>query len=182
MSILLEGTDETKIENANEIIDQLTSANWYHQAGVKEEETVKQLEELLNLLNVKEYEVKWVTKDKVPSLIENLSFEDSNLWEVLKELPDQLKEKIDAQNLEEHLERLVDRLPEAIFHPAYDGAYKQFEDEKSIKFLTTLAMYLGLMVSTAELAGEEKLLKPILTIIESGHAPIGIDGNLIYVI
>lgn len=182
MSVLLESLNGTAEEKTNQIIDKLTSVSWFHQAGVQVVETEDQMVKFLDMLDVKEYEIKWASKEEVPALIGQLSFSGSKLWEELRELPDQLKEKIDANNQNNLLETLVDRLPEAVFHPAFEGAYQQFNDKKTINYLITLSMYLGLMTTVAELSGEDKLFKPITEMIESGHAPLGLKANVIYLI
>ena len=115
-------------------------------------------------------------------MIENIDFTDSSIWNVLKELPDQYKEKIVAAKLTDVLEQLVDRLPEVVFHPAFDGAFQQFSEEKTVNHLTVLAIYLSLLICTATLAGEEQSLAPLVDMLESGHAPIGLEGNTVYVI
>lgn len=174
--------EDSKVAHINVIINKLLEANWYHRIGVKNEEIENYMQTFLSQLNVEEYELKWANKENLKEIIELLSFRDSKIWEKLKDIPDTLKEKIDEKNNNSHLEKLVDFLPEAVFHPAFDNAYKYFKDEKIINFLTGNAMYLAILICTAELAGEGELFESLLRIIENGHVPIGIKGNIIYLI
>lgn len=168
--------------SVNQVSERLTTAEWFHKAGIREAETEALIEQLLSNLNVDNYQLKWIDKSELVDVIGRFSLQDSELWNKLKEIPDELKEKIDANNDTTRLEKLIDRLPEAVFHPAFDGAYKQCGEEKRVGFLTGNAMYLSVLIATAELAGEGELLKPLLQVIENGHVPVGIEGNVIYLL
>lgn len=174
--------EDSKAEQLNQIINTLLEADWYDRAGFKDEEVESYMRSFLNQLNVEEYFIVWTDKEQLKETIENLSFRESAIWKKIKDLPDQLKEKIDDKDNNSYLEKLVDFLPEAVFHPAFDNAYKQFKDEKIVQYLTGNAMYLAILICTAELAGDEKLFEPILRIIERGHVPVGIKGNEVYLI
>lgn len=174
--------EDAKAEQLNEVINKLLETDWYHQAGFKDEEVETYMQTFLKQLNIEEYVFIWTNKQSLKETIENLSFRESTIWEKLKDIPDQLKEKIDANDNKTYLEKLVEFLPEAVFHPAFDNAYKQFKDEKIVQYLTGNAMYLSILICTAQLAGEEKLFEPILRIIEKGHVPVGLKGNEVYLI
>lgn len=174
--------EDTKAAPVNLLIKKLLEAKWYHRAGFKDAVTESHMQSFFERLHVNEYELKWVKKEELNEMIGRFSFRDSKAWEKLKQIPDQLKEKIDSDYTMAQLEKLADFLPEAVFHPAFDHAFQQFGDEKIVRYLTVNSMYLALLICTAELAGEGECFEPILRIIESGHVPVGIDGNVIYLI
>ncbi|MGG0790803.1 hypothetical protein ABE132_19260 [Peribacillus simplex] len=172
----------TDARSANEMIERLTSIDWYSQAGVKCNEAEKKVEQFMSAIGVSEYKIKWLSAAQVLETVSQLSFESSTLWEVLKELPDQLKEKIDAAGNEKLLADIVDKVPEAVFHGAYKQAFNVFRDEKAIKFLVGHAMYISVLACTAELAGEENPFSFIVELLADGHLPLGPEGNTLYLL
>ncbi len=64
--------------------------------------------------------------------IGTLTFENCTLWDVLEQVPDQLKKKIETLGIIYFLGVLVDKVPEAVFHKAYQQASVHFTDEKTI--------------------------------------------------
>ncbi|MED3692081.1 hypothetical protein P4534_25370 [Peribacillus butanolivorans] len=167
---------------ANEMIERLTFIDWYSQAGVKCNEAEKKVEQFMSAIGVSEYKIKWLSAAQVSEAVSRLSFESSILWEVLKDLPDQLKEKIDAAGNEKLLADIVDKVPEAVFHGAYKQALNVFRDEKAIKFLVGHAMYISVLACTAELAGDVNPFSFIVELLADGHLPLGPEGNTFYLL
>ena len=136
----------------------------------------------MSAIGVSEYKIKWLSAAQVSETVSRLSFESSILWEVLKDLPDQLKEKIDAVGNEKLLADIVDKVPEAVFHGAYKQALNVFRDEKAIKFLVGHAMYISVLACTAELAGDVNPFSFIVELLADGHLPLGPEGNTLYLL
>ncbi|KON69290.1 hypothetical protein AKG34_11295 [Peribacillus butanolivorans] len=172
----------TDARSANEMIERLTSIDWYSQAGVKCNEAEKKVEQFMSAIGVSEYKIKWLSAAQVSEAVSRLTFESSILWEVLKDLPDQLKEKIDAAGNEKLLADIVDKVPEAVFHGAYKQALNVFRDEKAIKFLVGHAMYISVLACTAELTGDVNPFSYIVELLEDGHLPLGPEGNTFYLL
>ncbi|KQU21440.1 hypothetical protein ASG65_22190 [Bacillus sp. Leaf13] len=172
----------TDARSANEMIERLTSIDWYSQAGVKCNEAEKKVEQFMSAIGVSEYKIKWLSAAQVSEAFSRLSFESSILWGVLKDLPDQLKEKINAAGNEKLLADIVDKVPEAVFHGAYKQALNVFRDEKAIKFLVGHAMYISVLACTAELAGDVNPFSYIVELLEDGHLPLGPEGNTFYLL
>lgn len=186
MSVIhLEGVNNQALaDKVKDIGDRLISAAWFSNAGVIDKAVEDFIQKFLRLMNVDGVEIGWVSKEDLSVIIEKFNFTDNELWEVLKNLPEEMKIKIENNNRLLALEEIVEILPEAVFHPAFAGAFKELGDgdKKIVGFFTGLAMYLSLMITVSVLAGQEDLFIPILSIIESGHVPIGLDRNFVYMI
>ncbi|OLN21232.1 hypothetical protein BTO30_15965 [Domibacillus antri] len=172
----------TKAQEVNEMIERLTSIDWYHQAGVQEETAADHVHQFMKELGVTEYELKWLTKEEAPSVVPSLSLNDSAFWEVLKDIPDRLKAKIDQNEQQQLLETTVDLVPEAVFHGAFAKAFSVFKDEKTVQFLVGHAMYISVMACSAVLADEIQLFEPVIELLEAGHLPLGPQGNTFYLL
>lgn len=169
-------------QNLTELANNLTAIDWFSNIGKIDSAMESLTQELMENLGVRQYEIKWATSETVPSTIGKLTFENSDVWEVLKHVPDQFKEQIDASGQNGLLDMMVDTIPEAVFHPSYAGAFLQFDNQKTISYLVGNAMYLSVLICTAQIAEQPELLKPILEIVESGHTVLGLDGNTIYLV
>lgn len=182
MAVMIsEENQSTEVHLLNEMIERLISINWYSQAGKQYVEAAEKTVQFIESLGVSRYEVRAVSKEEIPNIIQRLTFNGSELWTVLNEEPDRLKEKIVLSGKEELLQKVVDIVPEAVFHPAFAGAHQTFKDLKTVQFLIGHAMYISVMSCAAVLAGEEELFEPILNIIEAGHIPLGPEGDIFYV-
>ncbi|MED4752502.1 hypothetical protein [Brevibacillus choshinensis] len=164
----------------NEWIDRLLAIDWYKLAGQHQEAALAKVNQLMKKLGVIECEVKWLSENEVPAAIQRLTFEGSQLWSILEQLPDQLKAKVKKIGNESLLEKVVDVVPEAVFHRAFAGAFHTFGDEKTVQFLVGHAMYLSLLVCTAVLADEMDLFLPLIELLEAGILPLGPEGNIFY--
>ncbi|MEH7415337.1 hypothetical protein V7266_08665 [Neobacillus drentensis] len=177
-----EGKYGLTVRSVNELIENLTSINWYSKAGEFSVDVEGKLAQFMSSLGVHDYEIKWISIEQVSETIKTLSFEGSALWEVLKELPGLWKKKIDSLENQRLLNEIVDRVPEAVFHSAYKQAFMTFKDENTVKFLVGHAMYISILACTAELAGDHQSLSYLIELLEEGHLPLGPNGNTIYLL
>ena len=183
MAVLSEKKFGSSAKSVNILAEKLTSIDWYKKVGQEDEETKDLASELLNTLNVSHFHIEWIEKDKIVETLNKVSLSGSSLWDKLKDVPDQLKEKIDELNQGELLKLVVDRVPEAVFHPAFEAAFEKFGgEEKVVQFFVGQAMYFATLICAAELANESTLSTQFIALLESGHVPIGPQGDIIYII
>lgn len=166
----------------NEMIERLMSIEWYKQAGVLDDSAVNHIHQFMNDLEVSDYELKWISKEEVQSVIPRLSFTGSEFWDVVKDLPDQYKAKIVQNGKLPLLEKTVDIVLEAVFHSVFAQAFAIFTDKKTIEFLVGHAMYVSIMACTSVLASEAQAFEPIIQLLEEGHIPLGPEGNTFYLL
>ncbi|HZH58821.1 MAG TPA: hypothetical protein VEY70_04435 [Metabacillus sp.] len=171
---------QTKFIDA--MVTRLQAIKWGKEAGLQNVSSEGKVSDFMDLLKVNSYTIKWVSKEELPEIINRLTFEGSEIWDSLKEIPDQLSNKIKQAGHEKLLLELGDRVPELIFHGAYSHLFQQFKEKKTIEYLVGLAMYVSVMACTAELAGEENIFLPIVELVEAGHLPIGPEGNTFYIL
>lgn len=182
MVLISETTFGSKAQTINEIASRLSTMDWYKEAGVKDRNAEETLRSFIEKLQVNEYEIQWISKEQTADIICNLNFHNSDLWKVVSSLPEQLKKKIDEAGQAELLSKIIDTVPQEIFHVAFQKAFQQFGEEKQVQFFVGHAMYIAVLVCTAELAGEIDLFVPLLELLEGGHVPVGLDGHTIYLL
>ncbi|WP_026684256.1 hypothetical protein [Heyndrickxia coagulans] len=168
--------------SVNEMIARLVSVPWYSNAGRENPYAEQKIKEFATCFGTRKLDVKWISKEKLGDTAKQLTFEGCELWNVLKDIPDQLKVKIDVQGKGKILEDLVYKMPEAIFHRTFDQAYAIFGDRETVQFLIGHAMYIGLLYCLYELAEEENPVSFLLDILEAGNIPLGPDGNIFYLV
>lgn len=172
----------SKAQSINGIANRLSNIDWYKEVGVKEKYAEETLQRFLAKLQVSNYEIQWISKEQTADTISNLNLNNSNLWEVLSNLPDQLKKKIDDAGQVDLLSKIIEIVPQEVFHVAFQKAFQQFGEEKQVHFFVAQAMYIAVLICTAELAGEVELFAPLLELLEAGHVPVGLDENTIYLL
>lgn len=182
MVMISENKFGSKAQLINGVAERLAAINWYEKAGVKEVKVEETFSRFMQALQVNEFDIQWVSKEQVPDVIGKLTFDYSKLWEVLSQLPDQLKKEIDAAGQAPLLEKAIDTVPQAVFHAAFEKAFQAFDDEKTVSFLVGHSMYIAVLACTAELADKGELFAPLLEMLESGHVPLGPEGNTIYLL
>jgi hypothetical protein len=173
--------DKAREDKAFQLMDELSHASWYENAGETSAQAEKQLEQVLKRLQVENYEIKWAQKENASELIQEFTFASSDLWSKLKDVPDQLKERIEEAGKEDQLSELIEWVPELIYLATFDRAYKIFEDEKVIQYLVVHGMYISFIACIAELAGDNSFA-PIVAMVKEGHIPLGIKENTIYLL
>ena len=182
MVLISETTFGSKAQSINEIANRLSKIDWYKAVGVKEKHAEEILQRFIDKLQVSNYEIQWISKEQIAETISNLNLANSDLWKVLSNLPDQLKKKIEDAGQVDLLSKIIEIVPQEVFHVAFQKAFQQFGEEKQVHFFVVHAMYIAVLICTAELAGEVKLFAPLLELLEAGHVPIGLDENTIYLL
>lgn len=182
MVLISESKFGTKAQSINEIAERLCAIDWYKNVGKKERATEEAIQCFMQKLQVQDYEIKWITKEYLTETISKLTFENSNLWAVLAVLPDILKRKIDEADQADLLNIVVDTVPQEIFHIAFEKSFQVFSGEKQINFFVGQAMYIAILVCSAQIAGEVDLFTPLIEFLETGHVPVGVEGNTIYLL
>lgn len=182
MLLISEMTFGSKAQSINEIANRLSTIDWYKEAGVKDRYAEETLRSFIESLQVNEYEIQWITKEQTAEIISNLNFHNSELWKVLSSLPEQLKKKIDEAGQADLLSKIIETIPQEVFHVAFQKAFQQFGEEKQVQFFVGQAMYIAVLLCTAELAGEVDLFASLLELLEAGHVPVGLDGNRVYLL
>ncbi|MFZ4452680.1 hypothetical protein [Salibacterium aidingense] len=172
-------------ENVASMMDRLMNIDWFHHVGKEDPQTNNHLKNFMEAIGVDTYQMKWTPRDEVPQMISRLSLENSVLWGRLKNIPDEIKEKVEAAEHETELDELVYHVPELVYHGAFEGAYRMFEDEKTVAFLAGHAMYISVLACAWELADDPEGTKEnpfhyAVCILEDGHLPLGPIGNTIY--
>ena len=182
MVLISESKFGTKAQSINEIAERLCTIDWYKNVGEKEQTMEEVIQRFMHKLQVKDYEIKWIIKEHLTETISKLTFDNSNLWAVLATLPDILKKKIDGANQTDLLNIVVETVPQEVFHIAFQKSFQVFCEEKQINFFVGQAMYIAILVCTAQLAGELDLFTPLLEFLEAGHVLVGVEGNTIYLL
>ncbi|WP_255446904.1 hypothetical protein [Bacillus sp. SH5-2] len=150
--------------------------------GQQQEDVLEKVNQFIRTLGVNEYEIKWLSKDQVSCAIQRLTFGGSNLWIVLEKVPYQLKAKINEIGNESLLEKIVDVVPEAIFHNVFAEVFHTFGEEKTVHFLVGHAIYVSILICKAVLAEEQNLFLPIVELLEVGYLPLGTEANTFYLV
>lgn len=182
VELINEEKDGPGARSANEMVKRLTTINWYKNVGQQNIDAEQKIDQFMSSLNIHEYEIRWISRDQVTEMIGRLSFEGSAFWEALKEVPDQLKEKIVHAGNDTHLADLVDKVPEAIFHGAFTQAFNLFSEEKAVQFLVGHAMYVSVLACAAELTEGDNAFLPVVELLEAGHLPLGPEGDIFYLL
>lgn len=180
--LLLDENQNVKAESINNIAEKLTSLDWYSSVGQKSEEAERAVSSLLDSLQVDQYELEWVNVNDLAETLDKIRLDGSAVWEKLKDVPDQLKEKIDQLNEVKLLEEVVDIIPEVVFHRAFECAYETFKEEKLVQFFVGQAMYFAVLICAAEIANETELAESFLNVLETGHVPVGPNEKSVYMI
>ncbi|MGG0731066.1 hypothetical protein [Bacillus paramycoides] len=180
--MLNEGKHGAGARTVNNWIERLLAIDWYKQVGQQQEGAVAKVNQFMRTLGVNEYEVKWLSKNQVSGAIQRLTIEGSNLWVILEKVPGQLREKVNEAGNESLLEKVVDVVPEAIFHNAFARAFHTFCEEKTVQFLVGHAIYVSILICTAVLAEVPNLFLPLVELLEAGYLPLGPEGNTFYLV
>ncbi|HWK22311.1 MAG TPA: hypothetical protein VNS08_04680 [Ureibacillus sp.] len=174
---------EMDLETAvDSIITRFRAVHWGKKAGLQNGEAEEKVITFLDALNVNSYTIKWITSGELSETISRLTFEGSELWDQLKEIPERFSTRIRQAGQEELLFELGDRLPEIIFHQAFSHMIDLATDKKSTEYLIGLAMYLCVLTCSAELAGEGSSFYPMIELLEMGNLVLGVEGNTIYLL
>lgn len=182
MSTLIDKNIRAKVHHdINIFIEDLLKVSWF---GHKETGEKKEIERLMNALlrelNVEQFHTEWVGAAELKKVISDMSFSKSIIWNKLKDLPQQLLLEINRLNQKERLEEVIDRVPELVFHEAFNGAYEVTNDYEVVKYLTIVALYCSIILVLAQLSKSEQILVPLYQIISKGYVPLGMKENTLF--
>ncbi|SDH17402.1 hypothetical protein SAMN05192534_10268 [Alteribacillus persepolensis] len=174
-------------ENVASLIERLADIDWYQKAGEQDKAVEEKLAESMKQLGVSTYQIEWIKPGEAADAIASLALEESSIWEQLKEVPDTIKAKMDEVNRETVVDDIVYNIPELVYHGSFAGAYQLFEDEKTTGFFTGHAMYISVLACLWEAAADLDGMKdnpflPLVEILESGHVPLGLKKETIFVL
>lgn len=171
----------SKERSLSELVEKFTTIGWFGLLGRRDIVAEKKILQFMRAIGVSDYTMEWITKERMLSVIENMTFEKSSVWEKLKDVPGQLKEEICRNEEEDLLESMTDTVLEAVFHSAFQGAYEQTKEKKVLNHLVGNAMYMSVLASGAMLAGKVNLYEAIIELAESGHTILGLEGDTLYI-
>src|SRR5690625_4484610 len=164
----------------NDIANTILELSWFDNLGTASQETEEKVTQVMNDLNVSSFQFKWISKDELANQLDNVSLEDSPLWEKLKDIPSIYNEKIQQNEMGKLWKILVDELPEHLFHEVFEKAYEQYEDEEIVRYLINHAMYVSILISLAKLAGEKQFADTLVNLINTGNIVAGFNGEELY--
>ncbi|WP_181348084.1 hypothetical protein [Thalassobacillus sp. CUG 92003] len=167
------------------LIDRLLNVEWYQHIGTDHVRIEKNLQQFMEAFDLHAYETEWVPLQDVPGTIKSLELEGSQLWDVVKEVPDKISEKGKATGRKDSLDQLVHDIPELVYHGAFAGAYNHFQNQQAVSLLVGHAMYISLLACAWEVVAdqsgwEENPFIYLIEIREEGHMPIGPKQNIFY--
>ncbi|WP_101845190.1 hypothetical protein [Halobacillus sp. Marseille-P3879] len=167
------------------LIDRLTNVEWYRQIGTKDVRTEEKLKKFMDSFDLYDYETEWVSLQEVPGKIRSLKLEDSRPWDHLKEVPEKINTTGEKAGRKAALDQLVTDIPELVYHGAFKGAYKTYQDQQAVSILAGHAMYISLLACTWEAVAdqsgwEDNPFLYLIDIMEEGHLPLGPHDNSIY--
>lgn len=176
-----------KHDRVNQLSERLLNINWYHRVGMIDNRAKEKVEMFMDAFHISNYDVSWLEKEDINNCYEMISLQNSDLWEVLKVLPDQLKDKIDESGKGKLLEEIVYHLPEMVYHEVFKQAFQTFAKQETVRFFIGHSLYISLFACTWELISdlkgwEENPFAYLVDVLEMGHVPIGPNGQTFYLL
>lgn len=166
----------------SDLVEEFADFDWFGQLGRQSKLAEEKISQFMKAVGVSNYTVEWITRDNMMSVIENMTLEESSIWQELKEIPSQLKKEICQRQQENLLENMADTVLEAVFHPAFKGAYEQVGEKKVLNYLVGNAMYMSILASGMAFAGKADMYESLTEIVKSGHTVLGLEGNTLYLV
>ncbi|MEW9672137.1 hypothetical protein [Ammoniphilus sp. 3BR4] len=172
-------------------ITRLSEVKWFSALGQSkgQGEAENAWKTFIRHLDLDDTQVVWMTKDQLPSFVEELSLGNSPLWSRIQWIPKQLKDKTKELGREAVLAYTIENIPEMLFHKAFDGAFPELNEygERMVKVAVGSVMYIfGLACAWETLADiegwETNPFTPLIEVFEAGHWPVGMTGNQVYII
>jgi len=173
------------------MLNRLSEIPWFSAVGSQQgqAEAEQAVKEAGKLLQTEDLQVVWLNKDKLASLDEELNLASSPLWAKLAELPGRIKDKAQQAGRESVITEVTDELAEGVFHEAYKGAFEKLEPYglQAIQLAVGTALYVSLLGALWEQfndtpGGENNPYGLLLKVFETGHWPVGLAGNKVYMI
>ncbi|RNB80250.1 hypothetical protein EDM56_28015 [Brevibacillus fluminis] len=178
-------------QQVHQLMTRLSEVPWFSVLGNESGrlDAEKALKECTHHLNLEEFEIVWMTREQIPSFIENMNLSDSHVWSRIQDIPKKLSEKAIATRRQSVLDEMLDLVPEMLFHKAYDGAFPALHEygERVVKVAVVSVLYLFSNACLWEALSDKKDSEPnpflpLLKVYEAGHWPIGMVGNQFYLI
>ncbi|MET3289205.1 UNVERIFIED_CONTAM: hypothetical protein ABID98_001775 [Brevibacillus sp. OAP136] len=178
-------------QQVHQLMTRLSEVPWFSVLGNESGrlDAEKALKEWTHHLNLEEFEIVWMTREQIPSFIENMNLSDSHVWSRIQDIPKKLSEKADATGRQTVMAEMLEIVPEKLFHKAFDGAFPVLHEfgELVVKVAVGSVLYLfGIACLWEALSDREdpepNPFLPLVKIFEAGHWPIGMVGNHFYLI
>jgi hypothetical protein len=178
-------------ESVAQLMTRLSNINWFSALGkqVRQEETEKAIKDFVHGFDIDKYDIKWITKDQLPSFLGEMKLEDTPLWPQLQQIPDQIKNQAAQVGRLDDLLYLADEVPVNIFHYCFDGVFHELREYGSplVETAVCFMMYIGGLACAWEMIAdiegwEINPFLPLIDVLEYGHWPLGLFGHHFYVI
>ena len=173
------------------MLNRLSEIPWFSAVGSEQgqAEAEQAVKDAGKHLEAGDLQVVWLSKDKLASLDEELNLASSLLWAKLAELPARIKEKAQQAGRESVISEVTDELSEGVFHEAFKGAFEKLEayGQQVIQLAVGTALYVALLGALWEQfkdtpGWETNPYGLLLKVFETGHWPVGLSGNKVYMI
>lgn len=173
------------------MLQRISEIPWFSALGSQQgqEEAEQAVKEVGNYFQAGDLQVVWLNKDKLASLDVELNLGSSPLWSKLSDLPGKIKNEAEAQGCEAALTDTVNRVSETVFHDAFKGAFAELEayGQKVVELAVGTALYVSVLGSMwdhfKDVSGwETNPYSLLLKVFESGHWPVGMSNNQVYMI
>lgn len=176
-------------ERTQALVDRIAQTAWFDPVdsrdGVRVDSVVR---DLCTQFGNSQCGVHQLDRGELSEFLKNYHIAQSPLWDELKQIPDRIRAAADGGGRTELLSNAFNDIPEAVFHRAFDGAFRRFETQGDfvVRFAVTAAMYasslavLWELVADVEGMGDNPLLTA-LAVFEQGHLPLGLFTDTFYI-
>jgi hypothetical protein len=173
------------------MLNRISDIAWFSAAGSQEgrAEAEQAVKEVGNYFQTGDLQVVWMNKDKLASLDQELYLGSSPLWAKLSDLPGKIRVQAEASGRESVIAEVRDNVTEKVFHDAFRGAFNAFEaqGQQAVQLAVGAALYVSVLGSLwdqfKDASGwETNPYGMLLKVFETGHWPVGMSGNQVYMI
>ncbi|MED3717849.1 hypothetical protein AB4J90_08170 [Geobacillus thermodenitrificans] len=181
------GTENAAVRH---LLDRFVNIDWLSSLGRQGDEQVEQLlRQFADFFGVHHVEVKWLAEQELRSSIEAIRLEEDDIWQVLRNVPDQFKHQAEQTGRLEALLALADEVPAVIFQHSFDQLFAVLSPYGDNVVTTAVGymMYIGGMACAWELLSdlEGREINPfhfLISVLERGHWPLGVvNGQLVVI-
>lgn|GEM_PF-2289300 len=170
-------------EKIAELVETLSACQWFEHVGSsnRRKEAEQALEEWKAKEKIAHLKTVWISKEKFADLYSSCSLTENQFWGILTEVFQQ-----SGKYGKRYVANAADQVTEAVFHQAYDAAYRQWSQigMRAVKNAASLAVVMSLACLTIEAleTRSEHIFIPLLEVLMAGHLPAGIKDGEFYVI
>ncbi|WP_181351266.1 hypothetical protein [Thalassobacillus sp. CUG 92003] len=189
MGVTIKGKDK-ELYGANSkqvtaLINRLEKLPWYKEIGDEKYDVKEQLDRFMTALEVDTFQKEWLATAEVPEKISQLDLDNSLAWKRLKDIPDEIAVIVEETGRRAILDKIVNDIPELVYHGSFKGAFQRYDDQKTVSFLVGHAMYISVLACSWEIVAdqsgwEDNPFLYIIDILEQGHLPLGPQLNTFY--